>query len=80
MVVCEGWQRCVLARLRGSGACGFVGCRGSLELVVPLRLLPPLIFELVRYDLLVETFSHMANQGRSRTLGACPISCLALVC
>ena len=80
MVVCEGWQRCVLARLKGFGACGFVGCRGSLELVVPLRLLPLLISELVRYDLLIETFSYMAKQGRSRTLGACLISCLVPVC
>ena len=74
----------MLARLKGFGACGFVGCRGSLELILPLRLLPLLISELVQYDLLVcccvEIFSYMAKQGRSRALGACLISCLVPVC
>lgn len=80
ILVCEGWQRCVLARLKGFGACGFADCRGSLELVDPLQLLPLLLSELVQYDLLIETFSYMAKQGRSRTLDACLISCLVPVC
>ena len=49
-------------------------------MILPLRLLALLISELVQYDLLVEIFSYMAKQGRSRALGACLISCLVPVC